>query len=272
MKSKTLFATSINDDYIEGALVMIYSIMKHAGTDHPYDIKCYYHDIVSPLSESNQSKLKTICPNIMFHKATRSEYLIGPKDENGRTSKNSQPCYLSFELFREYDYDNIIWFDIDMMCIGDISELFKIGNDRPNQLSLWNLNTGLFVVGKELIKESIFEHLMSKIQSHDGRFMNQGIIRNELSQYFGTLEFKYNAYPFWNSQMSEDVRVLHWAWFNNYKPWQLDGSEYENELWQDTEKNIKISTEVGNLPNANDKKYFDMWFSCRKEITDKFGV
>tara|TARA_R110002050_G_scaffold74150_3_gene159269 strand:- start:3529 stop:4347 length:819 start_codon:yes stop_codon:yes gene_type:complete len=272
MKPKVLFATSINDDYIEGALVMIYSIMKHAGQSQPYDIKCYYHDIVSPLSEENQLKLKAICPNIKFHKATRQEYLIGPKDENGRTAENSQPCYLSFELFREHAYDSIIWFDIDMLCINDISELLEIGIQRPNQLCLWNLNTGLFIVGKELIKESIFEHLMSKIQFHDGRFMNQGIIRNELAAQFGPLEFKYNAYPFWNTKMSDDVRVLHWAWFNNYKPWQLEGSEYEDQLWQESDKNIKISTEVGNLPSANDKKYFDMWFDYRKEITDNYGV
>jgi len=272
MKSKLLFATSINDAYIEGALVMIYSIMKHAGTDTPYDIKCYYHDIVSPLSEENQLKLKAICPNIKLHKADRPEYITSPKYEDGRTVENSQPCYLSFEIFREYNYDSIIWFDTDMLCINDISDLTLIDNRMQNRLQLWNKNTGLFIIGKGLIREDLFESLMSRIKLHDGTFMNQGMIRNELSGYFSNLDFKYNAYPFWRIESIDEVAILHWAWFNNYKPWQLEGSEYEDQLWQESERNIQISREVGNLPSANDKQYFDIWFDYRKEITNKFGV
>jgi lipopolysaccharide biosynthesis glycosyltransferase len=256
---KDILLTSVcNDEYIDGAKVMLYSMKKNINNLDRCDFKIYYNDNVSPLSEENKQSLKKIIPNIIIEHVDNECYLNSkiPYDR----SEGSKAAYLTLESFNETEYNKVILFDVDMLCIGDISDLF----DVDLQFGIFNRNTGFVVLGKSYRNQEIYDRLTSKIQSHNGDFMDQGIINNVFINDFQTISRSYNQYPL--STKTEDTRILHWAHYDHVKPWRIDEWKDKIELFLDEPEYRNPDPNIGNIPTLKCKPFFDLWEEYRVEM------
>ena len=258
-----LLTTVCNDEYVLGAQVMLYSMKKNIKNLDRCDFKIYYNDTIAPLSEENKESFRKIIPNIIIEHVDKECYLnskIPPERNEG-----SKAAYLTLESFNETEYNKVILFDVDMLCIGDISDLF----DTDLQFGIFNRNTGFVVLGKNYRNQEVYEMLTSKIQSHNGDFMDQGIINNVFAGDFQTISRSYNQYPL--STQTEDTRILHWAHYDHVKPWKLDEWKQKIELFKDEKEYRWPAPDIGNVPTLKCKPGFDLWEKYRSEMEQLHG-
>jgi lipopolysaccharide biosynthesis glycosyltransferase len=257
---RILFTTVCNDDYALGGQVMLYSMRKNIKNLDNCDFKIYYNNEFASLSQENQDKFKKIMPNIIFEHVNKECYFNSKLPPAGNRAQGCKAAYLTLESFNETEYDKVIMFDIDMLCVGDLSDLFN--NDI--QFGIHNRNTGFVVLGKKYRNEEIYKDLTSKIYSHDGQFMDQGIINKTFASIFQSLPKIYNQYPL--STINDDTRILHWAHYDHIKPWVLDEWRDKVNLFQDVPPYPHPNKQTGNVPILTDKPAFDLWEDYKKEM------
>ena len=147
-----------------------------------------------------------------------------------------------------------------MLCIGDISDLF----DTDLQFGIWKGNTGFVVLGKKYRNQEVYDALTSKIQSHNGDFMDQGIINAVFRNHFEMISRSYNQYPL--STQTEDTRILHWAHYDHVKPWRLDEWKQKIELFKDEKEYTWPAPDIANVPTLKCKPGFDLWEEYKSEM------
>ena len=257
---KILFVTVCNDEYAIGGQVMLYSMIKNIKGFENYDVKIYYNKDIAPLSLDNRRKFKIIFPKIKFEHVKKDCYFNSKLPPAGNRAQGCKAAYLSLEAFQEIEYDKVILFDVDMLCIKDISDLF----DKDIQFGIYNGNTGVVVLGKQYRTEENYSLVTSSIQDHDGQFMDQGIINNLFAHKFQNLSNIYNQYPL--STMNENTRILHWAHYDHIKPWILNKWKAKVKLFKDVKPYPYPNKETGNIPVLKDKPAFDLWEKYKKEL------
>lgn len=251
--AKYLLTTVCNDEYALGAQVMIYSISKNLKIFKECDVKVYYNDQISPLSNENKTKLRSIASNVILEHVDKEQYFNAKVPYHQGREAGSQSAYLTLESFQEYDYDKVIMFDVDMLCVKDFSELLE----SSYQLGIFNRNTGFVVLGNDIRTPEVYDALISNIKHHNGDFMDQGIIGNVLSARFENLPSVYNEYkPLY--AFNEDTKILHWAHFDYIKPWNIEKYE-EYGLFEDLERRKETHPNPGNIPFLKDKPAYDIW-------------
>lgn len=119
---KTLLCTVANDDYAEGLCVMLYSMHKHVKGFAKFPIHIYYNPQVSPLSKENMIRVETIHQNVEFKNTPIDDSVI---QNVFLKRKEYQSTYLFFQPFTESDYDQVVSFDADMLCVGDLQPLLS---------------------------------------------------------------------------------------------------------------------------------------------------
>ena len=253
-----LLTTVCNDEYVLGAKVMLYSMKRNINNLDRCDFKIYYNDTVAPLSEENKESFRKIIPDIIIEHVDKECYLNSkiPYDRN----EGSKAAYLTLESFNETDYNKVILFDVDMLCIGDISDLF----DTDLQFGIWKGNTGFVVLGKKYRNQEVYDVLTSKIQSHNGDFMDQGIINAVFRNHFEMISRSYNQYPL--STCTDDTRILHWAHYDHVKPWKLDEWKDKIDLFLDEQEYRNPASDIGNIPTLKCKPFFDLWKQYETEL------
>ncbi len=257
---KILFTTVCNDEYAIGGHVMLYSMRKYIKNFDQYDVNIYYNNEFASLSQKNQDTFKLIFPNVRFVHVNKECYFNSKLPPAGNRAQGCKAAYLTLESFQEIDYDKVIMFDVDMLCIDDISELF----DSNIQFGIHHRNTGFVVLGNRFRNQQIYEMLTNNIYSHDGQFMDQGIINNLLGQHFETLPRDYNCYPL--SLMDQNSKILHWAHYDHIKPWVVDEWKDKVELFQDVPAYPYPNKKTGNIPVLQDKPAFDKWNDIKHDM------
>tara|TARA_R100000152_G_C6753617_1_gene177377 strand:- start:22 stop:1014 length:993 start_codon:yes stop_codon:yes gene_type:complete len=199
---KTLFCTSTGDNFAPGCAVMIYSLRKHLKDFESNDLKVFY----TSLSEENKQKIKTAAGpkiNLMFVKPDDMEYCSGANTIYG---KNNKDVYLCLESFNQPDYDTVICFDSDMLCInsfdyhivdkmnadfaavrtqqaGHDGPLVTDGHEKvatpPRFSNYQKVNGGFWIIGKRWLSGEVYNYLREivikrthKIESADQATVN----------------------------------------------------------------------------------------------------
>lgn len=110
---KTLFCTSTGDLFAPGTAVMVYSLRKHLSDFENHTLKIFYTN----LSDENKAMIKHAAGNIKLEFETPDlDYCAGASTIYG---KNNRDVYMCLESFNQPDYDTVICFDSDMLCIAD---------------------------------------------------------------------------------------------------------------------------------------------------------
>ena len=271
--NKYLLTTVCDNGYALGAQVMIYSISKNLKNFDQCDIKVYYNDNIAPLSEKNKNIFRAIGKNIILEHVDETKYIDAKVPYHQGREEGSKAAYLTLESFNETNYDKVIMFDVDMLCIKDFSELFT----SDYELGIFNRNTGFVVLGKSVRTPEVYNSLISNIKGHNGDFMDQGLIGKILGRLFEPLPSIYNEYkPIW--AFNENTRILHWAHFDYIKPLLDHGHIHfgENKVQEAIEKWTDIKSEnkdislhlIGKLQSNKTKlalKIFDYIHSVDSE-------
>ena len=170
---------------------------------------------------------------------------------------------MTLESFREFDYDKVILFDVDMLCVGDISDLFEQELDYGQRGG----NTGLVVLGKKYRTLQVYEDLIRMIPDHNGDGMDQGILNNYFRGREEPILRIYNDYPL--RETTPDSRILHWAHYDHIKPWVVDQWKDKVELFQDVPPYPYPNKNTGNIPVLQDKPAFDKWNDIKNNMDDE---
>ena len=247
-----LFTTHLDDNFIDGALVMLYSMKKNVKDFMDYPIKIMHSTKIAGISLNNQQKLKKLIPHIEFEDINRDVYINAPvKYPKHRTA------FLSLECFRPSSYDKVFFFDCDMLCIGDISEGIKNSpNDHVSGCggSPKDINCGLMVIGKKYLNKQIYENMVNSISKFGTtRLFTQHMI-NHVIPSFNLLPEGYNwkvspqGHLTHNYQITENTKIIHWAGalptggrpvFS--KPWEQKEDENElSKLWYKYKKEMLL--------------------------------
>lgn len=120
---KIAVCTVCNDSFVEGCAVLLHSLLKH-NTWFTGDFVVIYDETYSPLSAESQAKLSSMYEHVVFHKAETEEYQAFFQHWADHVNNRYVPSGFTYEVFCLNSYDKVVFFDSDMLVVGDIQELF----------------------------------------------------------------------------------------------------------------------------------------------------
>lgn len=253
---KTAFVTCLDRAFVPGAFTLLVSLkQQHPELDFPFIV---VHD---GLSDGDKRALRWAYEHVRFHEVNLDDYKgIAAHDRLGVTA------YYALEAFRFDEFEQVIFLDADQLCIGPIDELWNTRCTfgaclnialrlRPkripggkNQL----INTGMFVVGSELLGPEVHAELLDMANRNvssgakwldiycDQRIINL-FIKNRDIHYFN---LRFNTIKkidktFRGRLDLNDVSLLH---FTGFKPWSDPkgrpshevGYQRLEKVWRDT--------------------------------------
>ena len=220
---KSAVFTVVNDGFVEYLAVLLQSILQfNSWFDLP--VVVLHSQTLSPLSDANRRRLEKVYSNISFREVDENRY----EAFLDHTPKHMLPALYSLESFRSSEYDRVVFLDCDMLCLGDISDLFRKnvdlgavppGKDRTMKEEVAGtfrrgigLNTGVLSVGKKYLSDSVYEALFRRRSGEvaDQNIINSYFLFRELYCYHH--KYNYHAEFFWNDEARDaDVRLLHYA-------------------------------------------------------------
>jgi len=221
--SDSLMVTVVNDLFMDYFTIFMRSILHH----NPWfniPLLVLYGDEYSPLSAANRQVIRGIYADVSFQAVEEKRY----QPFLNQTPEHMLPALYSLECFRMHEHESIVFLDCDMLCLGDISEIFTTivdfgicpadrYRDRKERLAgifarRVGFNTGLMVIGERYRNERTYN---SFFRLRSGGLADQDIL-NRYFRYRPVFcfdhKYNYHAEFFWDKHgVQDDVRILHYA-------------------------------------------------------------
>jgi len=246
---KFVVTTVCNDLFVPGLKSLIKSIIKH-NVWFNYDIVVFHNNSSTKLSNKSKKDLTNFYSKIKFKNVDDIYDKINIK-KNSR--KRFISSFLTIETFNMIGYDKAIFLDSDMLCLGDLSDVFSYDIDfgvtrDTNKYNLQTKNSynknitfngGFLVVGKRYLNSKTYNDLFDLCNNTTTDFADQFVMneyfKNKNIFYFNS---KYNAlkrcFPDEKfNNVFNDVRLLH---FVGKKPW-INDKDFE-KIFKEKDKNI----------------------------------
>jgi lipopolysaccharide biosynthesis glycosyltransferase len=247
-KERTALCTVLSDDFIPGFAVLVHSFKtNHPGFAPPFVI--VHNDKLATLSAVSRELVKRLYPNVRFIEADDSSYetVWSNRDGQLKTPERLKSAFFILEAFNLTEFDRVVTLDSDMICLGDLTPLFEqhaplsatFGTNYKTGLALDYFNTGVLVIGKQLLTGETYRALLNHRISKDYDVRKGKADQAILNDYFPSgsvsrLDEKLNItkrkYPDAavdrvEDLYADDVRILH---FVGEKPWQSHRSDTES--------------------------------------------
>ena len=198
-KEKLAVCSVISNSHLIYLKVFIYSILRHNPKfDREYVV--FYKD--GDIAEVDFNQLKKIYKNFIFKKIPTEKYREKIGETHAKQSKHSQSIrlwtYYRIEMFSLIEYDQIIWFDVDMLVINSLDDLFKMRYNegilacediiakhivKDNRYERdHKVQGGLVVLGKDIISSNVYNDLLNLLKHSDKFKLND---QSMFSEYFG---------------------------------------------------------------------------------------
>ncbi len=253
---KIACCSTLNDLYFNGFLTFFYSLITNTPSfNYPYYIFTW-----GDLSEKNISLLKNIYSNFIIRNINNSDYEGCEYNTKWRTWDIN--CINRFEIFTLEEYDRVIFFDADLLCIKNIENLFKenvefgacelpryLEVDHPSVFNkkLKSFNGGLMSISKKYLnnktKKNLIDIAFSKKWTNDEPILNSYFNNTKvtfLSKQYCTLTYDLTHTTF------NAAKILHFIGVN--KPWHVGtiNKKYDNNIFR-TVNNSMLLMKVDNL-------------------------
>ena len=111
---KTLFCTSTSNSFAAGTAVMIYSLRKNLSNFEDHTLKVFYTEI----SEDSKNMIRHAAGNINLE-FIKPDLEYVPTGASTIYGNNNKDVYLCLESFNQPEFDTVICFDSDMLCISE---------------------------------------------------------------------------------------------------------------------------------------------------------
>ena len=267
MESKIALTMGFDDRFFKGGAVMIHSLKKHLSNFDKFDFKVFYSDEVCQLSEENKNKLRKIHSDIIFEKIDQPAYSnCDVMYEKHRAS------FLAIECFNQTDYDKVVFFDADMLCIGDFYDVIE---ESPSDMvsgcgyDHTAINTGFFIVGSYYLQKEVYDTMIDNLNNYGKQFRHTDqFIINETIGNFRALPWYYNwSMDRHDYKLHENTKIIEWSGALpasgtfQVKPWEED--ELETTLTSDGRKLSEVDHVSLNGTEAN-----NLWNDSMSEIED----
>jgi hypothetical protein len=215
-------ATVASDAFTEYALVLLHSIQEHNPWFGGLPLRVFWSPSLSPLSPPNQERIRQAHPGTTFVEVDGARY----ERHRDRTPPRLMAALLTLEAFGIRDADRVVFLDADMVCLGDLADLFTLdvdlagcptGSSRAVKEARAGtfcrgvrINTGVLVIGKRHLND-VTQRRLTRYPS--GLFADQDVINGFIRQrpvYCLDHRFNYHAEFFWRGDET-DVGLLHYA-------------------------------------------------------------
>jgi lipopolysaccharide biosynthesis glycosyltransferase len=253
----TAFVTLLDDRYYTGGALSIYTLLKST-PDFNYPIVIIDW---GQLSSPNKQKLKILYPNITFRQIPITDYSDIAFDKVNRSWNYN--CSYRFEIFNLCEFDNILFFDSDIIFQQNMNYVVRCGADfaaiqRPLERGLQfrgkrYFNGGLMLVGKKYLNTQIKADLIGYARqaaprdSRDTRVTsrkwvgNEPILNRYFEQYVTFIEKKYNfCIDECDTNTLKETNNLHFI--GEHKPWTHNSlDKYINEALTLTNTKVRAN-------------------------------
>lgn len=221
---RVVMASVVSDVLATYFGMLLYSLQRH----NPWfsvPVRVLYGQQYGALSKSNRELLSSIYSNLEFVPVDEGRYEHLFKN----TPEYIRPSLFKFECFGMCGPEDVVFIDADILCLGDISEVFSTrvpfgasppGPEREAKAKgagrfrrTLGLNAGVLMIGHEYRTKKMYDFLTG----HDGvgNFADQHIL-NDYFRYVPIYclhhRYNYHAEFFWDKYGDvDDVRLLHYA-------------------------------------------------------------
>ena len=215
--------TVINDDFVPYFIMWLKSLLQYNPWFH-FPFVVVWNPVYSPLSEESRQLIRSVYPNVQFQEADHQPY----EKFLASTPAKFLAALFTLEAFNLTSYDRVVFFDADMLCLGDVSELFTTaeplaacmtGSDMQKKEIFARIkktntafNSGMMSIGKAYLSDKIYR---SFFDCPYDDFADQEILNKifqKIPLYYLPHEYNYNAKFFWDDQHRDSrVRILHYA-------------------------------------------------------------
>jgi len=214
---KKAFCTVCTENVYYNLRVFLHSLVRNGGVkDIPFIIFTTY------MRQEIREEIKTIYGDNV-------EFRIIDFDKYDKVGKY-QPQYFSFEAFTLSEYDKVVFFDCDLLCLKNISGIFdtaeRIG--MAHELRRDCFNAGVIVLGKEMLNQNEYYKLIG-CSAPDYIFGRDQKVYNYL--YGGIIEMIPRKLNTLVSEIDDvDCNILHYI----HKPLSGNSKERMSALQYDT--------------------------------------
>lgn len=253
--------TVCNDEFVQGAQVLIYSFLKN----NPWfngDFIVFYNNEYSRLSLENKNKMSKLYSKIEFRNVDISDYSKVIKRFKrlwkGKPQERFIPSlftYEAFELTREYD--KVLFLDSDMLVTGNVSNLLNIEEDvtvtpdtgKYDVHKKYNtFNGGFLLLNGDQSKYKAgllkFGEVTNNHALADQSMMNDYFNGNVsfLNSRYNCLKRCFNDRNFY--RYDKQIKIIHYV---GAKPWRSNKSKMElnytkiESMWHEVYNNIDYS-------------------------------
>lgn len=191
---RRLFCTVCDDRFAPGCRVMLHSMQQRLRCFAGADVTVFYDRAMSSLSPASQRAIAAVVPRVRFESVSSDTY-----SQAKVAVEHHRPALLTLEAFRQEGYDQVVFFDGDMLTVNDWSDAL----DRAADFDLvaceagvagpdgrwaevegpigrgwgrrkWGgllgrrrhkINTGLFVLGPRLRTPAVYERLHRTVRN-----------------------------------------------------------------------------------------------------------
>lgn len=242
------FTTVLSDNYVQGALVTIYSILQST-PKFDYDFIIFDWGEVSA---ANKAMLKKLYNKITFKNVDKDLYVNCKYDSTYRQWKYN--CNYRFDMFTLDSYDTVVFIDCDFLVLQNFNHLLNKNIDFgavlsnkeyvPQLTSDKCFSAGLLIVGKRFLSDKVRNQLIElsmkeppKSNLNTNLWMSdEPILNNFFIDYLTPIHHKYNSllYKYEPDTICKKYNVH----FNGTKkPWNTrEFSQYVNEFTATLEK------------------------------------
>jgi glycogenin glucosyltransferase len=240
----------LDDNFIRGFRVFWKSFIRHN--------KWFNYDFIvidSGLSETVKKELHNTYKKIIIRDVIKDNY---KKINLKKTKESLRKTFWKLEVFRQTDYDRLIFLDMDILIMSDISELFKfddgiiagckcffVGKDMLTD----DINTGVFVLNKPAIHRQIYKDLLT-IAIPGSNSPDQNIINFYFKNQIKYFNKSYNIekrvlHTRKHKHLLDNIKILH---FVATKPWQkIKPNRREKQYKQLESLWLKYENSINNI-------------------------
>ena len=230
----------INQRYAKYLEVFLFSLIKHNPKFNRDYIIFHKKD---DLSEIDCERLKSIYSGCVFKEIKTENYnnINSGNLEQQKILWNSSHrrslfewTYYRLEMFNLKDYEQVIYFDIDMLVLGNLDSLFEQKYDdgimatedeliksikSPEEYDRdHKVQGGMIVVGKKMMNELVYKDLIGLLsEAYRFKMNDQSMFTEYFSDKLKRVDIKYNCGRKLYQRGRKDALVIHYA--GSKKPW-----------------------------------------------------
>lgn len=231
---KTALVTTLSDSFLQGFLVSLSSLLETTPEINSDIIVLEWGD----LSSDSKTIIKRLCKSVIFKQINTDNYPKIDFDSNYR--KWEYNCLYRFEIFTLKEYDQLVYFDSDMLFYASLLPLLttpiSFGAVRRPVGHTLQINSdvsfgaGFMVIGEKFLCNSVFLNLLKlsltkaplcKQVTSQKWLGNEPILNNYFLNHIEWLDRKYNLCSDQITSTSE-IESSNIQFLGHNKPWHIN--------------------------------------------------